>query len=374
MITLSFFIIFAYLILIGAFALGFDKVDTFKLKDIPPKTTFTVIVPFRNEAENLGNLLKSISKLAYPKHLFEVILVDDASTDISAKIIKNSKAYAQANLKLITNERRSNAPKKDAISLAVKNAKNDWIVTTDADCILPPYWLDSFDEFIQRTEAKCIVAPVTFHSTNSFLKRFQLLDFLSLQGATIGGFGIKKPFLCNGANFAYEKQLFNNLGGFNGNTTIASGDDVFFLEKVTKNHKDKLHYLKSEQALVTTKPESSWANLIEQRLRWASKTSAYSNWFGKITGGIVLLANSLFICLIVLMVLDLYSLKTFMYLFIIKFSIDFLLLFKTAHFYEQRDALLSFPFAALLYPFFSVYIVFLSLFKTYKWKGRSFKQ
>ena len=71
---------------------------------------------------------------------------------------------------------------------------------------LPKYWLDSFDEFIQQTHAICIAAPITYQTNPSFLNRFQALDILSLQGATIGGFGINKPFLCNGANFGYKKE------------------------------------------------------------------------------------------------------------------------------------------------------------------------
>jgi hypothetical protein len=62
------------------------------------------------------------------------------------------------------------------------------------------------------------------------LHHFQQLDIASLQGATIGSFGINKGFMCNGANFVYQ-ILFQELNGFHGNDTIASGDDVFLLQK-----------------------------------------------------------------------------------------------------------------------------------------------
>ena len=243
-------IIISYLILIGTLTYGFDKVENFKLKDLPSKTKFSIVIPFRNEAENLPQLLHSILELNYPRSLFEVILVDDDSEDNSVEVIKNfikKKPFSNnhGNIKVIQNKRTSNSPKKDAITAAIKTAQFEWILTTDADCVLPKYWLDSFDEFIQTNNPNCIVAPVTYVNRNSYFNRFQTLDFLSLQGATIGGFGINKPFMGNGANLAYKKSVFNTVEGFKGNTNISSGDDIFILEKMVTYDAKKVNYLKS---------------------------------------------------------------------------------------------------------------------------------
>ena len=199
MVLISIIISVLYLFLIGSFAFGFDKVILFKLEDVPAKTKFSVVIPFRNEAENLPALLKTMYALNYSKELFEVIFVDDESEDDSVEIIENSikeRSFdcSQGNIQVILNERKTNSPKKDAISTAIKQANHEWIITTDADCLVPKYWLDSFDEYIQKNDANCIAAPVTYIIKNDFLDRFQLLDILSLQGATIGGFGINKPF------------------------------------------------------------------------------------------------------------------------------------------------------------------------------------
>lgn len=381
MVLLSIIITILYLILIGGFIIGFDRIPVFKLEDVPSKTKFSVIVPFRNESNHLPDLLKSIEGLNYDKSLFEVIFVDDDSDDDSVEIIekvldtKSSKEnFTQTDIRVISNERKTNSPKKDAITSAINKAKYDWIITTDADCVLPKYWLDSFDEYIQKTDTKCIAAPVTYHSNTSFLNRFQLLDILSLQGATIGGFGIKEPFLCNGANFGYQKELFKTLNGFDGNTNIASGDDIFLLEKIAKKHPKKLHYLKCEHAIVKTNSQPTWNTLISQRLRWAAKTSAYNNWFGKLTGLVVLLMNTLLIALALLTVIGVFKTKTLFYILVIKFNIDFYLIYKSATFFNQKKSLKYFIFAFLIYPFFSVYITFISIFKDYKWKGRTFKK
>lgn len=367
-----------YLVLITSLIYGFNKVKNFTLEDIAAKTKFSVLIPFRNEAKKLPLLLKSISELNYPKDHFEIIFIDDDSIDNSVELIQNyslsNQDFSKCNTSIIPNSRKTNAPKKDAITKAIEMAKHHWIVTTDADCILPKYWLDSFDCFIQNNNAKLIVAPVTYTTNHKFLNRFQLLDFLSLQGSTIGGFGIKNPFLCNGANLAYEKVFFKDLNGFDGNTQIASGDDIFMLEKAIKQAPQQVHYLKNLNAAVYTAPQHTLKNLLAQRVRWAAKTSSYKNGFGKITGSCVLLMNAALICSVVFAFLNLISTTFLAYIFVIKFSIDFLLIFKTARFFNQEQYLPSYFLASLIYPFFNVYVAFASVFKGYKWKGRAYSK
>ncbi len=364
----------AYVFLIGAFILGFDKLKTLPIEETDAKTSFSVIIPFRNEAENLAALLNSIEALDYQKDLMEVILVNDASEDASLTILEKFLKETSVQIKVIDNIRKSNSPKKDAINAAMKIAKHQWIVTTDADCILPKYWLHSFDAFIQRNDTQFIIAPVTYHSINTFFKRFQLLDFLSLQGATIGGFGIQQAFLCNGANLAYKKDFFETANGFAGNNDIASGDDIFMLEKAHNLAPEKVHYLKCQEAIVSTKPVDNVSHLISQRVRWASKTTNYKNSFAKIVGLLVLLMNASVICMLLLSFAEALSFQLFLFLFICKCFIDYILLFKTLRFFNQKHHLTAYFFSCFLYPLFSVYIVFVSVFGKYKWKGRVFRK
>lgn len=373
-VFLSIVITLCYLIIIGAFVYGFNKVKDFKLEKLFPKTRFSIVIPFRNEASNLPELLQSLINLEYPKDLFEIIFIDDESTDNSIEIVNAFITTEDSNTIVIRNKRITNSPKKDAITKAISVANNDWIITTDADCILPKYWLSSFDEFIQKTNAKCIVAPVCYETHSKLIAQFQLLNILCLQGATIGGFGIDKPFLCNGANFAYTKGLFIELDGFNGNSDIASGDDIFFMEKALQKCKEDVWYLKCRDAIVNTKPEKSWSSLISQNIRWAAKTSAYSNWFGKFIGFLVLLMNAQIVIFLILSIINIVYLKAFFWILILKFSIDLLLICNTSVFFNQKRFLKSFPLSFLIYPFFSIYVAFLSVFKEYKWKGRTYKK
>ena len=374
MLVITVVILLLYLFLIGKFAFAIEKVSEFKLQDIPAKTKFTVIVPFRNEAENLPTLLNSIAELNYQNSLFEIILVNDDSEDLSEDIVTKFISTSTLDITLIQNKRQSNSPKKDAISSAIKSSKYDWIITTDADCVLPKYWLDSFDTYIQQNDVKMVVGPVTYHQVNGFLKHFQLLDFLSLTGSTIAGFGIGKPFLCNGANLAYKASFFNSMNGFEGNDTIASGDDIFLMEKALKTDVNSVRYLKSTHAIVQTIPQPNFKSLLSQRIRWANKISNYNNNFAKLVGLMVLLANSVIVIGFVLMVLRLFHFKTFTYLFLLKLLIDFLLIYKTSVFFSKEQALKYYLPSSLLYPFFSVYVAVVGSFSSYKWKDRRFKK
>jgi len=367
-----------YLIMIGSFIVGFDKIKPFNLTDKDAVNNFSIIIAFRNEIKNLPILLASLGSLNYPKNKFELIFVNDDSEDNSEEIIKSffSKGDENSNIsyRILQNDRESNSPKKDAITLAINHTRYDWIVTTDADCLIPPFWLDALDGFIYQEGSDAVVMPVGYYELDSFLKRFQGLDLMSLQGSTIGAFGIGKPFLCNGANFAYQKALFNQVKGFKNNDHVASGDDIFLLEKFLKAGNCAVNYLMNEKALVLTKPQETFKSLVSQRKRWAAKTGAYNNLFGKLVAIVVFAMNGALLCLPLLFFAGFISLKALLYFWLIKVSIDFLLLFKTIRFFEKDQLLFSYLWSSLLYPFFNVYVGITSIFSNYKWKGRDYNR
>lgn len=377
MTILFIFITAIYVILICVLYIAYGKIETFKWRPKNPVSRFSIVVPFRNEANHLDTLLQSFKGLNYPKELFEIIMVDDDSEDYSVDIIQSFLGKYQQeklNITILKNERQSHSPKKDAIVTAISHSNFEWIVTTDADCVVPEFWLQSFDIIIQHKAPKLIVASVGYRISNSILDYFQLHDFLSLQTATVGGFGIGNPFLCNGANLCYNKDVFKKLNGFKGNTNIASGDDLFFMEKVVKNYPKDIHFLKSKNAIVYTKPEATLMALFNQRVRWASKTSAYNNLFSKVLALIVLLMNASLVVCFVLAILGLQSWQILSVLFIIKFCFDFLFIFRSSNFFNQNLSLIRYPLNGLMYPLFVVAVSCYSMFFNYKWKGRSFKK
>ncbi|SFS54227.1 glycosyltransferase family 2 protein [Lutibacter maritimus] len=364
-----------YTILIIAFISGFNYLKNFKSRETSPKNTFTIVVAFRNEVENLPKLLQSLSNLNYPANLFEILLVNDNSTDAFEPIIAGfKKQYPQLTIVLLNNKRTSNSPKKDAISVGIQQSKFDWIVTTDADCEVPKNWLTLFNEFIEDKKPLFISAPVSFKQKASFLFHFQNLNFISLIGSTIGGFGIKKPFMCNGANLCYSKKIFNEINGFVGNETIASGDDIFLLEKMIEKHPNKTLFLKSEESVVLTNSALTWKQFFNQQIRWASKSTSYKNNFAKFVGIMVFLENLMIFTVIITTLINPIHWKAFFIIFIQKMFVDFLLIEKTSKFLKNRKSLIFVPITSLLYPFYILFVSLFSTFKKYEWKGRVYKK
>lgn len=354
-----------YCLTILLLVLGFYRLKNYENNDLNPQTAFTIIVPFRDEAHNLPVLIASIGKIKYPLDLVTCLLVDDASTE------KFQILNPEVQISIIDNIRVSNSPKKDAITTAIPYVKTNWIITTDADCTVHENWLTNIDHYIQNHEVAMIAGAVTYKGNDSFLHHFQQLDLASLQGATMGSFGIGKGFMCNGANFAYTKSLFETLNGFDGNNTIASGDDVFLLQKAIAKFPTKVHYLKSKHNIVMTQPLDNWRSLFHQRVRWASKAKSYQNSFGKALGLVVFMGN---LCVLLCMVLTLVgkiSVLLLLTIFSIKFLIDVLLISSTNQFLT-KNKMRYLIVSSCLYPFFSSCVAVYSLVGKYEWKGRWF--
>ncbi len=366
MIFALFSITAIYTFSISLLVYGFFKVKQYHKRELSPKTSFTIIVPFRNEAENLPNLLNSFSNLNYPKDLFEVVLVDDSSEE------KFQVSSFRFQVSVIDNIRISNSPKKDAITTAMQHVRSNWVITTDADCMVPENWLLTYDNYIQDNKVSMLAGAVTYECKNSFLDHFQQLDLMSLQGATIGSFGLNRGFMCNGANFAYTKSIFERLNGFEGNDKIASGDDVFLLQKAIEKILDEVHYLKAKEVIVSTKPTETWKSLFYQRVRWAAKTSSYKSSFGKLLGLIVFFGNLSFVIGFFYFLFGFWSYSVFVLLAFFKFSVDFVLLYTTNKFLS-KSRIKSLLLSSLLYPFFSSTVALYSLFGSYEWKDRRFR-
>lgn len=378
MIIVLSIILIIYVVLIAQLILGFGKVNTFEKTNVSPKTAFSIVVPFRNEEKNLRKLLRSISDLNYPKELFELILVDDFSKDQSERVYINWRLENdEIETTLLENLRLSNSPKKDAIARTIPILKNEWILTTDADCVVNENWLLTLDQFIQQTKAEMVVGAVVYKTKNNWFHHFQQLDLLSLQGTTIGSFGIGNPFMCNGANFAYTKKFFTELGGFGGINQQASGDDVLLLQKAVLKKPEAVQYLKHEDSIVKTKPENDLFKLFMQRVRWASKATSYSSGYAKMLAVGVLLMNLSLVVGLGFVVCGCSSTAfnltkwNLLAVFLIKYVVDYVLLSQANGYLRKGKFLLPLA-SSLVYPIFSSLVGVYSLFGSFTWKGRRF--
>ncbi|MBI2731190.1 MAG: glycosyltransferase [Sphingobacteriales bacterium] len=340
-----------------------------------PETTISVIVPARNEEKNIASCLFSILEQSYPPHLFEVIVVDDQSEDNTAKIVQRLlNMYANLScIRLTIEDNVTVAYKKKALETGIKKAKGKLIVTTDADCIVPEKWLKTIAAYYEHKKAVFIAAPVVIAPAKGFVKLFQSLDFLTLQGITGASVFTGFHSMCNGANLAYEKKVFEEVEGFDGIDAIASGDDMLLMHKIYKKHPQAVVYLKSKEAIVTTQPVESWKAFFNQRIRWASKAGKYDD---KRIFGVLLLVYLFNLFFLVILVACFFIPALWWYLisfFLLKILYELLFLVPVAGFFEKERLLWWFPLMEPLHIVYTIIAGLLGSITKYEWKGRKVK-
>ncbi len=281
-ILITAILLLAYSILLLRYRQWFLHLPIWQMnRTIEPLTKFSVLIPARNEAENIQACLLTVLQQNYPADLFEVIVINDYSTDETenrVRALQHTYPNLQLlNLKDLLGGTPLNAYKKKAIELAIAESKGDWIVTTDADCTATANWLLLYDNYIQLKNPAFVAAPVMFTDNLSFLGKFQLLDFISLQGITAAAVSAGYHTMCNGANIAYQKTVFYEVGQFKGIDYLASGDDMLLMYKIKQKYPDRLGYVFSRDAIVQTAPMPDWKNFLNQRIRWASKADQYQD-------------------------------------------------------------------------------------------------
>lgn len=337
-------------------------------------THFSIIIPARNEAANIYNCVNSILQQNYPAALFEIIVIDDFSEDETALIVAEMRHEAVRLLKLsdfINGEDKVFAHKKKALEIAIEHAKGNWIVTTDADCIIPPTWLTTISNAIREQGADFIAGPVRYQPDHSFIAIFQTLDFLSLQGITGAAAFKKAHVLCNGANLAYNKAMFYRLEGFKGIDHIKSGDDMLLMQKFYNNRKEGITYLLNEGAIVTTFPMPTWKSFLHQRMRWASKTSNYND---PVIYSVLLLVYAVNVSLFLLALYALFIPGYGLYLLALlalKTVAELYFLLPVTKFFKQSALLWYFVPAQPFHILYTILAGWLGKFRGYSWKGRT---
>jgi cellulose synthase/poly-beta-1,6-N-acetylglucosamine synthase-like glycosyltransferase len=342
----------------------------------------SIVIPARNESANIKACLDSICRQTYPAHLFEVLVIDDHSTDNTASIVKN---YPATNIRLISlqdvlQNGIINSYKKKAIEIAISTATGQLMVTTDADCIVPEKWLQTIAEFYRQTNAALMVMPVAFIPVTQtgglgakLLSIFQSLDFMVLQGITGASVNKKAHSMCNGANLAYTKKVFEEVDGFKGIDHIASGDDMLLMHKIFGLYPEKVLFIKSPEVIVQTQPAPTLKAFINQRIRWASKADKYDD---KRIFVVLLLVYFFNVWLIGLIITSFFHTSFFYFtlgLIVAKTLVELLFLFPVAAFFSSSKLLLYFPFAQPFHILYTVVAGWLGKFGSYSWKGREVK-
>lgn len=384
LVGVTFILFIGYTILIVYYRQSWLQIHDHKppTKDHRYTTTISIIIPARNEEENIKDCLVSIAKQSYPKNLFNVIVVDDFSTDKTADIVRS---FTEVKLISLNNfvSSKINSYKKKAIEVAIQHSTGELIVTTDADCIVPENWLQTIASFYEKERAAFIAMPVLISNSNKCIEIFQSLDFMTLQGIT--GASVNKKFhsMCNGANLAYTRQAFDEVDGFKNIDAIASGDDMLLMHKIAERYPDKVKFLQSTEVIVQTKPVASISEFFNQRIRWASKADKYND---KSILPVLVVVYFLNLLMLILPIAALiqnvhYSFFTFHFSFfevwilllVLKTFIELFFLLPVASFFNRKKLLWWFPFAQPFHIVYTIIAGWLGKFGSYQWKERKVK-
>lgn len=334
----------------------------------------SIIIPVRNESEYIQDCLKAVFAQNYPQHLYEVIVVDDYSTDPTLRLARELQRDNLLVLDLAkyfgdASERIPN--KKKAITIGVKNAKGDLIVTTDGDCNMGENWLAAMVRYYQQHDYKFITGPVLLTPPRGILGLFQQLDVISMLGITGGTIANNYPTMCNGANLLYEKKAFLEVDGYKGNTDIPTGDDIFLMQKIEMAYPTAIGFAKDIEACVYSKPEYRFSDFVAQRVRWTSKSTAFQK---KSVTGILTFAYlfNLFILIFIpisFQPLDMPWLPLAI-AFGTKFFFDLVFNIPITGFFKRRILLPLLPLFEVFHILYVVCIGVLGLSGKYTWKER----
>lgn len=348
---------------------GWKSIEPFVFEGEKLKTRVSVLIAARNEEDKIFNTIHDILEQDYPAGLMELIVVDDHSTDRTSEIVLS---FAERGVRLIIlNENKPlNSYKKKAISEAIKLSDSELIVTTDADCRMSASWLRTIVGFYESGNYKMISSPVIYFEEKSIFEKMQTLDFLFLSGLGAAGIGNRMPSTCNGANLAYQREVFHEVKGFQGIDQLASGDDELFLHKVASVYPDGIGFCKSEDAIVYTHAKTNLAEFIQQRKRWASKSTSYKNKAIILISFLVWFFNFILVLNVVLGFFN--PLYWYIYLLcqIIKVLAEISLSIPVCRFANRSQLLWYLPFLSVVHIFYVLYIGLAGNAGKYNWKGR----
>lgn len=375
-----------YAALLAQYVRGWRRLPTWSVPlDFAPKTSVTVLVPARNEAANISACLHAILACNYPQHLLEILVLDDFSTDDTARIVSEIAAANAGRVRLLRLEEQPQpvfSGKKKALELGVSCARGELIATTDADCLVPVDWLLLLVSLFEAHRPGAIVAPVLLHRERTSFQRFQALDFAGMMGITGAGIGMGWHLMGNGANLCYAKATFEAVGGYAGNLDRASGDDLFLLGKIAApppapppngrgEAGDGAYFLKNLAATVRTLPSPDLRTFVQQRLRWGTKNAGLPDPGLKAALAIVFLLC----CTILLNTVLLFFIPMLGWVWLAQLALkavaDYGLLREMCTFFERRALLRGFWPAFFGHTAYIAGIGAASLcVKKYTWKGR----
>ncbi|WP_240140938.1 glycosyltransferase family 2 protein [Sphingobacterium bovisgrunnientis] len=358
-----------YVLIVVYLRKGWSTIPFFSADKTSDKRV-SILIAARNEEENIARTIDAILNQNYPTSQLELIIVDDHSTDRTAEIVRS---YGDRGVKLLQLQvgDKLNSYKKYAITKAIEMASGEIIVTTDADCRMGRNWIRTIMAYFDQNDSFLVSSPVAYSEEKSKFEELQTLEFLYLIGLGAAGIGNGNPTTCNGANLAYRRDVFFEMGGFKGIDNLASGDDELFLHKVAEKYADRIGFCKSREAIVYTDAKPDLTSFISQRKRWASKSTKYKDKKVIVLGVCIWLFNLALICSLLGFLLLLPAQNWWLLTaFGLKMLVELLFMIPVLSFAKRSELLKYLPFLTIIHTFYLVYIGVAGNIGKYDWKGR----
>ncbi|MDP1677444.1 MAG: glycosyltransferase, partial [Bacteroidota bacterium] len=367
-----FFLLIVYVRQIYSFYIGLGKLTkgTNNLEH-----TITIIIPAKNEENNIRQCLQSLVQQNYPKEKFSIIVVDDRSTDNTATIVRDILQQTEINVTLFRTEDFSTirSPKIRALTEGIQHSSGEIIVTTDADCIAHPNWISTINSYFETNVG--IVTGLTIYQKNEKLSSLfwgiQFLDFISYTAIAAGVIGKNKVLVCNGSNMAFRIEAFDETGGFETLTHINTGDDSLLAQKIVETGKWKPRFAFEESATITTQPALAWKEVLNQRMRWVGQTAyypAYMMFF-------MICTFIMFVGLTIAIPLTFIEWNSIPWIVVAgKFSIDYVIMNRFTNITRTSDTMKYFLPTALIHIPFVLIATIGGYFFSFEWKDQTLKK
>lgn len=259
------FVAFLYLVQMVVFAIATLKAHYPVDRAFRPDVT--IIVAARNEEEYVGQCVESLLHLTYPVELLEIIIVDDRSTDRTAEIVQT---YARHNshIKLISVKEGSGnlRGKANAIDHGVAASTGEILIFTDADCRVPPRWVEETIKYYARPSVG-IVAGFTSLRSQTWFEAIQAIDWFVLFSVAAATIRLKYPLTAVGNNFSIRRSAYASVGGYAAIPFSVTEDYALFHAVTRKAHYQAV-FPADITTLVTSEPCRSWKQLFRQKKRW----------------------------------------------------------------------------------------------------------
>lgn len=377
-LTWTFFVLsLAYILLLVGVAIGhFRQARKWRLtlggrikQPSPSPMYVSVVIAARNEEDFIESCLSSVLGQVdvHPSIIWDVIVVDDASTDGTVERIRS---FGQQVQFIHLTE---GTGKRAALEVGIKMSHGEIILLTDADSIVSKTWMKTMLSNFGK-ETGFVAGPVQFGSGKSLFDRMIELEWTGLMGISAGAIGLGLPINCSGANIAYRREAYLEIMGHDSMEGLSSGDDEILMQHIASRTNWNVSFAMSDGAMVTTKAPKSRSEFLSQRIRWASKGGFYfRKWHVLMNVLIWLFFFSL--PLGVLMALWIPALwKPVGAVLALKASAELAVLIQSTRFY-QKPSLLIYYLPA--FPFQVGYVIWAGaagLVGNFEWKSRRLKR